>query len=471
MYKLLVIARRELVAMVGTKAFLISLCMMPLLMLGGLLIMPQLNKLSGVKTRKILVADATGQLLPIIKAAAESRNAMVVEATKQATEEVPQTEGKDTDSQEPAPTNEPKKSEPRRSGGGDPFAGSEVYEIESLDPANVNDEERLRLSEQMRSGTLYAFVEIPAGALPTSLDQPPVEITFVCPEAALSAARQWMQSIIQQEARKRRIDLLQLDPTKVAMIDQSLGLSPALPFQRDAEGHVVKKETQNPLITFFVPFGVMMLMFLVIFLAAQPMLESAMEEKGQRIAEVLLGCVNPSQLMAGKLLGNVAGSLIVIAIYASGALGVMYYNNWLQYFPWSVAPWFLVFQFLGVLFFSSIFLTIGAAVTEMKEAQSLLLPVWLLMSLPLMVWFVAVRDPNGPVAVALSFFPPATPLMMALRLTSGQAIPLWQTVLSVIVLLSTCLAIVFVAGRVYRASLLRTDSARTPWQLLQRAIG
>ena len=65
-----------------------------------------------------------------------------------------------------------------------------------------------------------------------------------------------------------------------------------------------------------------MLMFMVIMLAAQPMIETVMEERSQRIAEVLLGSVSPSQLMAGKLLGCVAGSLTIVLVYGLGALGL-----------------------------------------------------------------------------------------------------------------------------------------------------
>ena len=72
--------------------------------------------------------------------------------------------------------------------------------------------------------------------------------------------------------------------------------------------------------TIFLPFGMMMLMFMVVFLAAQPMLESVLEEKSQRIAEVLLGSANAFHLMIGKLIGGVGGSLTVVAAYAAGRL-------------------------------------------------------------------------------------------------------------------------------------------------------
>ena len=212
----------------------------------------------------------------------------------------------------------------------------------------------------------------------------------------------------------------------------------------------------------------MMLMFLVIFLAAQPMLESAMEEKSQRIAEVLLGSVTPSQLMTGKLLGNVGASLLVFTLYGVGAYIMLVQQNMQNLVPLNLIPWFVVFQIMGVLFFSSIFMAIGASVRELKEAQSLLLPVWLVMMLPMMVWFVAVRDPLGPVSVALSLFPPSAPMMNILRMGTGTTIPLWQPILSAILLGLATAGVIWMAGRVYRTSLLRNDSVKCLTQFLQR---
>src|SRR5262249_30889088 len=144
-----------------------------------------------------------------------------------------------------------------------------------------------------------------------------------------------------------------------------------------------------------------------------------------RVAEVLLGSVGASQLMLGKLLGNVAGSLTVVAIYATGGYLAALRYGWTDLIPYCLVPWFLVFQVLSVLFFSSIFMSIGAAVNQMKEAQSLLLPVFLLMSLPMFTWLQMVREPNGTIATWMSFFPPSTPLVMVLRLGSESVIPRW----------------------------------------------
>ena len=99
------------------------------------------------------------------------------------------------------------------------------------------------------------------------------------------------------------------------------------------------------------------------------------------------------------------------------------------------------------------------------------MPIWLVMLAPMMIWIVVLRDPNGAVAVGMSLFPPSAPLMMMLRLASGQTIPWWQPPLSAGILVAATILVVMGAGRIYRASLLRADSARTMMQFLARLRG
>ncbi len=440
MGKLFVIAQREFAAMVATKAFAFTLVMMPLLMLGGLVLLPLMNEVGGRKERRILVADGSGLLFETIEKAANARNEQIRQAQENA-------EGKVQ--------------------GDNPFLKAELWNFEAAEEAELSDQQRLELSDKVRDGKLYAFVEIPS-ELQDFASAERVKIAFVSQDAAISGARRWLEQTVKQHVRSERLTQLGINPETVAQANIPVNLEPTMPYEKSDDGEVEGKTGADTLVSTFLPFGVMMLMFLVIFLAAQPMLESAMEEKGARIAELLLGSVSSTTLMAGKLLGNVAGSFVVFAFYGIGGWFVLYHNDWSSHLPYTMLPWLIVFQVLGVLFFSSIFLTIGASVSELKEAQSLLLPVWLVLALPMMVWFAAVRDPNGIVPVSLSFFPPSAPLMMSLRLAVGQAMPVWHAPVSMIVMLASTLLVVKFAGRIYRASLLKSDSAKSFGQILKR---
>jgi|JI9StandDraft_1071089.scaffolds.fasta_scaffold07419_6 ABC-2 type transport system permease protein len=441
MNKIFVIARREYMAMVATKTFLVTLFMMPILMFGGLILIPTLSKITGGQKRSIMIVDGTGKLGETLKVAANARNEALAQ-NKKASE-----------------------AESR-----DPTNAEDIFELELVDASTLNDEKRLAWSDDIRNGKLYAFVEIPADLFSTESQ---TTTKFVSQDSAISAARMWLEAVIDPIVRQEKATSLGLDPKLVQLATAPIRLAPTMPYERSTAseadgGGITAKEKKFDMSTFFAPFGMMMLMFLVIFLAAQPMLESAMEEKSQRIAEVLLGSVTPAQLMTGKLLGNVGASLLVFTLYGVGAYFMLVRQEMTHLVPLNLVPWFIVFQILGVLFFSSIFMAIGASVRELKEAQSLLLPVWLVMMLPMMVWFVAVRDPLGPVSVALSLFPPSAPMMNILRMGTGTTIPLWQPILSTILLALATAGVIWMAGRVYRTSLLRNDSVKSLTQFIQR---
>ena len=428
MRKILTIAIREYFAMVGTKAFVISIVMMPILMLGGLIAMELLQNVGQVRDRKIAVIDHTGQFFSALDSAAVARNQVVDLAVESGDQGEVASEI--------------------------PGASLERYLLSKVETDDASDDLRFKLSEQIRDQALYAFVEIPADILSTS---GPSEVEFYSEDSSISIARRWIGEVISEVARQKRIAESGLQPGE---IEKFAALNAKVPtvgrglMDRAADGSIVSSQEKDVMLTLFLPMGIMMFMFMVIFMASQPMLESVLEEKSQRIAEVLLGSANPSQLMMGKLLGTVAGSLTTFAIYIGGIVAVASYRDWTQFIPFELIPWFLIFQIVGVLFYASIFMAVGASVSQLKEAQSMLLPVWMMLMAPLFVWFMIVQDPQGPMAVTMSFIPPTAPTTMVLRLATGQTIPVWQPVVALIVTLIATLVIVVLAGRIFRVGIL-----------------
>ncbi len=452
MQKILTIARREYQAMVATKAFLIGLAMMPIMMMGGSVLPGLLKGIERPEDRKIIVVDGTGQLFEPLKQIAEFRNQSLVES-----------EPKEGDSSKADDSTAPKKSltkEEQDDKNARKAMGMEDinrYQLESLSAEGFNDEKRLELSEKIRTEELYAFVEIPADVLkpsdPESLKQLP-EISYVAQDSTLSDAKRWVETTLNQLIRAKRLADQGVAQTVLLELEKKAPVNGTGLYYRDDAGNIVSKEKPSELASIFLPMGIMMLMFMIVMMSAQPMLESVLEEKTLRISEVLLGSANARQLMTGKLLGNVAGSLTVFALYAGGGLIFANTQGYADSIPYRVLPWFIVFQILAVLLFSSIFMAIAASVSQLREAQSLLLPVWMVMLLPMFVWFNVVREPNSFLATVLSFFPPSTPLMMTLRLSTGAIIPAWQILLSVVLLLAgTCIGVI-AAARIYRIGIL-----------------
>ncbi|MEL7497135.1 MAG: ABC transporter permease [Planctomycetota bacterium] len=447
MRKILTIAAREYKAMVGTKAFLISIIMMPVLMLGSLLAMELLQNNGEITDRKIAVIDHSGAFVDPIQASAEKLAEQMEILLQQ------------NDGQMP------------KQGFGQ--FSKDRYVIEVISSKDIDDQFRLLLSNRIREQDLYAFVEIPASIVDSepSLNEGEInpnevvnvegaekaessEIRFYSQGASLADARGWIAQIINSELKRRRLEAADIDPVAVANASSPVDVVGMALVEKSADGSISVEKGNDPLTAIFLPMGVMMLMFMVIFMAAQPMLESVLEEKSQRIAEVLLGSANSFQLMSGKLLGTVAGSLTVFAIYLGGMYAFASYKGFTDQIPFEIAPWFILFQVMGVLFYAAIFLAIGASVSQLKEAQSMLLPVWMLMMSPMFVWLILVRDPLGSTAVYFSMFPPAAPTAMMLRMATGQAIPIWQPLVSAALTLVSTIVIVYVAARIFRVGIL-----------------
>lgn len=431
MGKILVIAAREYRAIVGTKAFLIAITMMPILMGGGIAAQILLRHRLGPSERKIMVLDSTGRIFDKLTEAAQRRNKEILDNVKQIG--------------------------PR-------------YVLQTSPAAMVTQEMRYELSEQARKGEIDAFVEIPAeiDKLPSGNEQP--KVSFYAENAAVSDELRWFQGTINDIVRTYRLEQAKIDPDLVARATSWLNIEPLGLVERSKTGQFSKPRESNLEETIFLPFGMMMLMFMVVFLAAQPMMESVLEEKSQRIAEVLLGSANAFQLMIGKLIGGVGGSLTVVATYAVGGGALAWYYNVLHMVPLRIVPWFIVYQVLAVLLFGSIFMAVGAAVNQLKEAQSMLMPIWLLMMFPIFVWLQVVRDPMGNFATWISFVPPATSLMMVLRMGSTASVPLWQPALGIVVMLAATLFCVFAAARVFRIGILAQGKSPKMSELIRWAI-
>ena len=426
MKKILTIAAREYRAMVGTRGFLISVIMMPVLMLGSLFAMELMKQVSETKDRRIAVIDHSGFLFGELESAAKKRNQLVDQA---------------------ANSINPIDSKPEI-----PGVIPERFLLEKIDITPITDDVRISLSERVLQQNLYAFIEIPSDILATGMASDN-KVMFYSQDSSLSLARKWVADTLSNTVRKQReIDsgisadiLRQIKETgqRVPVIGQGL-------ITRNPQGQIETAAEKEIMEAVFLPLGIMMLMFMVIFMASQPMLESVLEEKSQRIAEVLLGSANPFQVMMGKLIGTVGGSLTIFAIYLIGGYSLAAYRGWTDIVPLGLIPWFLLFQVAGVFFYASIFLAVGASVSQLKEAQSMLLPVWMMLMLPLFIWFVIVQDPLSQLSVLISLFPPATPTTMMLRMATGQAIPLWQPILGLVLTTLTTLMMVVLAGRIFR---------------------
>ncbi|UCE58891.1 MAG: ABC transporter permease [Phycisphaerales bacterium] len=421
MRKTLVIAVREYKSAVKTKAFLITLVAMPILFGGSIVVHALLEDKVDTRDRRVAVLDRTDQLFQTLDNAAQKHN---------------QTEIFD---QEGA---QGKKVKPC-------FVVQEAR-VASQDLAQM----RLELSEQVRNDEIMSFVIIGRDVIDPGEDQSENTIAYHSNTPTYDELRRWIGYVLNERIRELRLEAADLDSDVVQKAIQSAPVGNLGLVEMDETGQITRAEEANRFATIIVPFVLIMLMFMVVMVGAQPLLQSVLEEKMQRIAEVLLGSIPPFQLMMGKLLGTVGMSLTLLAVYLVGGFLAVQKAGVVQFFPTEIIWWFVLFQALAVLLFGSLFIAIGAACTDLKESQSMLTPVMVLVISPLFVWMYVLQQPNAPLSVALSLFPPATPMLMIIRQAVPPGIPLWQPLLGVLLLLITTVLGVLAASRIFRVGIL-----------------
>jgi ABC-type Na+ efflux pump permease subunit len=205
----------------------------------------------------------------------------------------------------------------------------------------------------------------------------------------------------------------------------------------------------------------MMLMFMLVISTASSLLNSVMEEKMTRISEVLLGSVTPFQLMMGKLAGIVGVSLPLALVYLAGALSLAAYNGYADAVTPAQIVWFIVYLVMAMLIYGSLFVAIGAASTDLKDAQGMMTPVMMLFMLPMLVWVPVLRAPGSTMAIVASLVPLATPILMTLRLALKPGPAAWQIALSFVLTGLTTALFVWAAGRIFRVGILMQGKSAT----------
>ena len=171
------------------------------------------------------------------------------------------------------------------------------------------------------------------------------------------------------------------------------------------------------------PMAFMILLFMGIMAGGQTMLTSTIEEKSTRVVEVLLSAVSPMELMAGKLLGAVAISLVMIGVYVGlGLVALWSFSMFGLLDPWLIL-YLLIFFLIGFFVLGSLMLAVGAAVNDMTEAQSLQMPLMMVMMVPWFLWPAISRNPDSTLAVVTSHLPPINIFTMLFRMASTSRRP------------------------------------------------
>ena len=214
----------------------------------------------------------------------------------------------------------------------------------------------------------------------------------------------------------------------------------------------------------WVPVGFVYLLWIAIFSTAQMLLNNMIEEKSNKVVEVLLSSVTPGELMSGKLLGI---ALLGLTMIGAWLLSLYVILTWkasteaelilglleVTITPQMLIP-FIIYFILGYLLYAAIFASIGSICNTIKDAQNFMGPVMMILMVPLITMVFIPRDPNGTLATVLSWIPLYTPFVMMNRAAADPpAIDLYGTM---ILLVITALVMLWASGRIFRVGMLRT---------------
>ena len=206
-------------------------------------------------------------------------------------------------------------------------------------------------------------------------------------------------------------------------------------------------------------FAMGMLLWTTIMSGAGVLLNSVIEEKNSRILEVLLTSASVPEVMGGKILGVMAmtGTVLTVWLSAGSIAAASLMPGLLGQLLAVLIGKGLIFYFglylvLGYLMYASIFTAVGAFCETVREAQTLLGPLILILTIPVAFMGQSINHPDAPVLTALSWVPPFTPFLMAARVANEP--PLWQIGGTLALMLATTAAVVWLSGRAFRAGAL-----------------
>ena len=272
---------------------------------------------------------------------------------------------------------------------------------------------------------------------------------------------------------------LGIDQEKMAKLNEHISIKTVSSDNEKADGKVAN------VIGYFTAF----LMYFIILVYGSQVMMGVMEEKTNRIAEVIVSSVKPFQLMLGKILGIALVAItqfllwiiLIVVIYnitskmsgdVSAIGGIM--GNIGEVLAGINIPLIIglfLFYFLGGFFlYAALYAAIGSAVNEdLREAQSLSFPVTMLVVISILMLSPAINNPSGPIAVWGSIIPITSPIVMMARIPFGipSTVPYWQLGLSMLSLVVGFVALTWFAGKIYRTGILMYGKKPTWSEMLK----
>lgn len=319
-------------------------------------------------------------------------------------------------------------------------------------------------------------------------------LTFVSKKRIGIVAREFINETIRKTVLKLQFEKLNLQSQEIDLESEAV-INYERPNETDDKDAFVT-------IAYVIGFAIGFMMYIVITLYGTTIMRGVMEEKTNRIMEVLISSVKPVQLMLGKVIGVGAvgltqfalwgfilfiGYLFIIPIIALSGIDpntiaattntsspaidsseIQRVIQSLQNISFiSIGLWGCVYFLLGFFLYGTLFAAVGAVGNDETNAQSLTLPVMLPIIISFMMLQGALNDPDGKLAFWGSIIPFTSPIIMPSLLAFNP--PFWQILLSIALLITTFIVMVYFAGKIYRTGVLMYGKKIT-WQEMLKWI-
>ena len=343
-------------------------------------------------------------------------------------------------------------------------------DLTAIDVKSLKDS----ITKESFEGLLY----IPKVANDKDLES---KIQFISAESPSLSFIENTQDIIAKKLTKENFDKANLDTIAIKNAESKVVITIA-----KASGEQSVKGLNEMKIAIGGAFGYLIMMFIIIY--GNMVMRSVIEEKTNRIVEIIISSVKPFQLMMGKIIGTSLAGLLQFFIWAIIGLSMMLVASYFLGLETCPAPklpsdamhtahqqmtgtaqmyvqelWslpiatilisFVIYFIGGYFLYSSFYASIGAAVDNETDSQQFLLPI--IMPLVLAVYigfFTVINDPHGTIATVFSMIPLTSPIVMLMRIPFG--VPWWQLVLSISILFATFFFVVWFASKIYRVGIL-----------------
>ena len=441
MRKLWAVLKREYRETVKKPSFLIMTVLAPFL-LGGLMLVPALLASRGMGERRVAVLDGTGRLRAAVEGLAGEAPA----------ERSAFARGRGTN----VPTGR---------------IVPEYVDLFTVDPKNAVGPylERLSLERTPKERRLDGVLLVPADAF----ERPLTHLTYVSRSAADLLAQDRLGRAVNRALQRERLAARGLPPAELELI---LAPLPVETVQVTKSG----QERRGGEGSFVLAMLFLALLFIPSLVYGQEVMRGVIQEKTDRVVELLVSSMTPMELLSGKILGMAAIGLTQMAVWvtmggvvaAAGLSGARSAGFDLStVLRPSIAVWFVVFFLLSYLVTVGVYAAGGAIVSSEKEAQQVLTPVMFVFLVPWFLMMPILTNPDSTLSVVLSLVPIYTPMTMFIRLLVSEP-PAWQVALSLLLSVATIAFLLKASAKVFRAGLLAAGKRPTIpelWRWLKEA--